>query len=73
MPKRTVHVGRYSIGFRSSMPSYVQERDDTPPIYRAGIMPAWVASHEQKEREIGNGKAVDLLDSILKVYHDNNT
>ena len=55
------------------MPSYVQERDDTPPIYRAGIMPAWVASHEQKERELDNGKAVDLLDSILKVYHDNNT
>jgi hypothetical protein len=58
---------------RSSWPSYVQERDDTPIIYRTGVIASWQQDYEARQKQADRKKALDLLDSMLSMYRVNNT
>jgi len=47
-------------------PAYVQERNDTPPIYRTGSIAHWKEGYEQRQKERQKKADITRAKNILK-------
>ena len=56
------------LNYGSSWPAYVQERDDTPPIYRTGSILRWKEGYEQRQKQRDIAKAKSILNKMLDSF-----
>jgi len=59
------------LNYGSSWPTYVQEKEDTPPVYKTGCLYSWKEWFElKKEAKLIKDKkeAMDILDSLIDSF-----
>ena len=56
------------LNYGTSWPAYVQERDETPPIYRTGSILRWKEGYEERQKQRDIAEAKIILDKMLDSF-----
>ena len=56
------------LNYGSSWPAYVQERDETPPIYRTGSILRWKEGYEQRQKQRDTDEINTILNNMIDSF-----